>query len=82
MARPIEEIEKELFELPREDRARVARDLIVSLDQEEQHVSPEEWDRAWKAEIAQRLEDLETGKTRFIPGEEVMRRAREQLKQQ
>ena len=80
MARPIEEIEKELFELSTEDRARVVRDLIASLDRDEQQLSPEEWESAWKAELLSRQQELATGKAKLVPAEEVFRQARKQLK--
>lgn len=80
MIRPIEEIEKELFELPTEDRARVVRDLIASLDRDEQQLSPEEWESAWKAELERRQQELDSGKVSLLPGEEVLKRARERLK--
>jgi len=80
MARQIEEIEKELFELSTEDRARVVRDLIASLDHDEQQLSPEEWESAWKAELLKRQQDLVTGKSNLMPGDEVFRQARKRLK--
>lgn len=41
MARSIEDIEKDLLVLPREDRARIALDLIRSLDKDKEPVSQE-----------------------------------------
>lgn len=80
MARSIADIEKELFELSTEDRARVVCDLIASLDREEQQLSPEEWESAWKAELLKRQQELDTGTTTLMPAEDVFRQARGKLK--
>ena len=43
MTRPTRELEQELLSLPSKERARLAHELIVSLDKEEQDLSQEEW---------------------------------------
>ena len=40
------------------------------------HASDPETEAAWQSEIARRIEEIETGKVRGIPGEEVSARVR------
>jgi len=77
MSKPIDQVEAEALELSVQDRARLARRLLESLD--DQVDDPEEVDRAWKAEIERRVADLDSGKVDLIPGDEVLREARKIL---
>lgn len=72
MARSIAEIEKELFALPVQERARIAQDLIISLDKDEQPLSREEWEAAWLEEIQRREEEIASGKVKLLDGDQVM----------
>jgi len=72
MARSIAEIEKELMALPDQERARIAHDLIISLDKDEQQLSREEWEAAWLEEIQRREEEIDSGKVKLVSHEEVM----------
>ena len=72
MARSIADIEKELMALPTEDRARVALDLIRSLDKDEETLTREEWEAAWLEEVKRREAEIESGKTTLVTHEEVM----------
>ena len=65
MAMMREQVEAEARRLPREERARLAEALIASLDEEA------EIDQAWSAEIARRVEELQSGAVTSIPAEEV-----------
>ncbi len=58
------------LELPDEDRAALAHDLLASLD------GPADPDaaEAWDAEIARRLNELESGRVQTIGAEETLRR--------
>jgi putative addiction module component (TIGR02574 family) len=40
------------------------------------HTSDAETESAWQAEVAQRVEDIQSGKVQGIPGEEVSARVR------
>ncbi|HEY5296751.1 MAG TPA: addiction module protein [Verrucomicrobiae bacterium] len=40
------------------------------------HACDEETEAAWQAEISRRIEDIQSGKVRGIPGEEVSARVR------
>jgi putative addiction module component (TIGR02574 family) len=46
---------------------------------EDLHASAPETEAAWKAEIARRIEEIQTGKVQGIPGEEVSARIRRML---
>ena len=72
MARSIADIEKELMALPQEDRARVALDLIRSLDKEEETFTHEEWEAAWHEEIEKRVQDVHAGRVELLDAEEVL----------
>lgn len=58
------------LELPESERAALAHDLLASLD------GPPGADaqQAWEAEIANRLDELETGNARTIDADEALRR--------
>jgi putative addiction module component (TIGR02574 family) len=61
--------------LPPEDRARLAQDVLASLDG-----SPSaEVDAAWDAEIHRRLAEVESGKAVLTPAEEVFAKVRKSL---
>ncbi len=62
--------------LPPKKRADLASRLIRSLDEEEEELSREEWERLWADEAERRLEELRQGKVKEIPAEEVFARAR------
>lgn len=72
MARSIADIEKELMALPTEDRARVALDLIRSLDNEDETLTREEWEAAWLEEVKRREAEIGSGKATLVTHEEVM----------
>jgi len=64
----------EALALP-EDRAALVDALSESLETLEDDLSPE-----WKAEIARRIDAVERGESRLIPGDEVDARIRETLR--
>ena len=63
----VEQIENDALALSRSERERVAETLVASLD----------WDpdveKAWNEEIQRRIQDIDSGKTKLIPGDEVLR---------
>jgi putative addiction module component (TIGR02574 family) len=70
-----EEIKNAVLELPFEARAKLVREILNSLES-----SQEEIDAAWRAEIERRVKEIEEGTVELIPGEQVMRELRDQLK--
>ena len=62
--------------LSAEDRARLAEELLASLEE-----SPSaEVDNAWDAEIQRRIAEVEAGTAVLAPAEEVFARVRQSLK--
>ena len=72
----IQTLEREALSLPASDRARLAHDLLESLDA----LSPAELESVWLNEINNRLEAFDAGNSQAIPAEEVAARARALLK--
>ena len=72
----IDALELEALKLPAEDRARLVRDLLDSLDE----LSAEELDRLWLEEASQRAAQIDAGEVELIPAEEVDRKARALLR--
>ncbi|MCB0058903.1 MAG: addiction module protein [Caldilineaceae bacterium] len=70
MATHFEQIEALALALPIKERGELAHRLIVSLDGEPEG-TPEEIAKAWDEEIARRVADMEAGRTKWIPAEEV-----------
>lgn len=75
MADLVAELSERAKGLPPEDRARLAEELLASLEE-----SPSaEVDAAWDAEIRKRLADIEAGTAVLVPAEEVFARVRQSL---
>lgn len=75
MARPLDELNKELLALSRRERADLALRLIRSLDEG----AEEDVDAYWKEELVRRSQQIDSGEAELIPAEEVFRKARERL---
>ncbi len=71
-----EALEKEALDLPAVDRAKLAHQLLESLDS----LSESELEQLWLDEAGRRRAQLDAGEVRLVPGEEVARRARALLK--
>lgn len=78
MKTTIEELEILAMQLPVKERSELAHRLIVSIDSEPDG-TPEEIAKAWDEEIARRVADMEAGRTRWIPADEVMARLRRKI---
>ena len=64
------------LQLPREERARVAREIIASLDEPaDQNV-----EAAWLAEVERRLDEVERGSAKLVPWDVVRQRVEERLR--
>lgn len=64
------------LQLPREERARVAREIIASLD----GPADQDADAAWLAEVERRLDEVERGAAAFVPWDTVRQRVTERLR--
>jgi putative addiction module component (TIGR02574 family) len=65
-----EELELAVLGLPAGDRARLAKRLIESLDQDP------DVEAQWDEEIARRVARIEAGEANLVPAEDVFRKAR------
>ena len=74
-SRITDRLRNEALNLPRAERAELARDLVQSLD------GPADPDaaKAWDAEILRRLDQVEAGDTQIIDRAEFARRMRERI---
>jgi putative addiction module component (TIGR02574 family) len=72
MSTLIEELSARAKSLPPEDRARLAEELLESLEQD----PDTEVEAAWDREIEHRVADVEAGTAKLIPAEDVHEEAR------
>jgi putative addiction module component (TIGR02574 family) len=70
---------REVLNLPLDERAGVAAELLASLDDAERE-DPAEVEAAWAAEIERRARRVLAGQSTGIPWEDVRRRAEEELR--
>ena len=68
----VEELSAQARTLPPEDRARLAEDLLASLQED----SETEAEAAWDIEIERRVSEVRAGTARLIPAEDVHAEAR------
>jgi putative addiction module component (TIGR02574 family) len=68
----VDTLEKEALRLPAEERARLARQLLSSLDE----LPPEDLDRLWLDEAERRAAQIDSGEVTLVSAEEVDRKAR------
>lgn len=73
MSTSVEELAAKAQELSPEDRARLAEDLLASLQDEPQS----EVEAAWDREIERRVEQVRAGSAQLIPAEDVHAEARQ-----
>ncbi len=70
----VEELSQKARTLSPEDRARLAEDLLASL--EEASESVEAVEAAWEQEIRQRVQDVKSGTAKLVPAEDVFAETR------
>jgi putative addiction module component (TIGR02574 family) len=70
----IEQLEQQLLELPADERARLAKRLIESLDPESGDIDEAAIEHAWKVEIERRIEAMDRGEVEMIPAEAAIAR--------
>lgn len=73
MSIPVEDLEAQALRLPPEDRARLVERLIASFEPK----SPAQ--AAWTQLAHRRREDVRSGRTRMVPGDEALARVRARL---
>lgn len=74
MSIPLEVLEVEVLSLPVAERSRLLDRLLASLDPDP------EWEEAWAREADRREAEIATGRSTWLPGEEVVARLRAKLK--
>ena len=77
MTQEATELLKKALTLSVEERAQLVDSLLESLD--EPREDPAVVEAAWNDEIRRRIEDLDSGKAKTVPWEEVRRRASAKL---
>ena len=68
----LKELEEQALRLPPKERSELAHRLLVSLEGEPED-SPEAIAKAWDEEIARRVADMDAGRTKWIPADEVFK---------
>ena len=72
MSSKAQQVLREALQLPPRARADIAGTLLHSLDVKDDA----DLDEAWSAEIARRIRQVDSGKVKLIPWEQVRRRLR------
>lgn len=75
MSAMLKDLENQALQLSPQERGELIHRLIVSLEGEPED-TPEAIAQAWDEEIAQRVADMDAGRTKWIPADEVMTRLR------
>ena len=76
MTPQVSEVLEKALTLSTQDRSLLIDRLIESLDE---GPSEEGVDEAWAGEIKRRVDDIRSGKTKMIPGEQVLRELSEEF---
>jgi putative addiction module component (TIGR02574 family) len=76
MTDPVAELSQRARELAPEDRARLAEELLASLEGE---LSPQTG-AAWDAALRRRIAEVESGAVELLPADEVFARVRRTLR--
>jgi putative addiction module component (TIGR02574 family) len=71
----VAELSAQAKALPPEDRARLAEELLASLDPHEADV-----DAAWNAELRRRIDEVERGIVELIPADQAFAQVRQALR--
>lgn len=71
----VDELSKRAKALPPEDRARLAEELLASLDPHDADV-----EAAWDVELRRRIDAIDRGESRLIPAEETFAAVRRALR--
>lgn len=79
MAKTADDLRQKVLALPAEDRARIASDLLASLDSEA--IDEDEIDRLWSIETQRRAAMLESGDAGTLTWDEIQQRFAERRAQ-
>jgi putative addiction module component (TIGR02574 family) len=78
MSATLEQVTEEARELSPQDREQLLARLIRDLEPVEK-LSPAEIDDAWDKEISRRLGEIDSGKVKLVPAEEVFAKIQARL---
>jgi putative addiction module component (TIGR02574 family) len=78
MKTTLDQVVNEARELSPQDQWKLVARLIHELEPGE-NLSESEIERAWDEEISRRLEEIDSGKVKAVPAEEVFARIRKRL---
>lgn len=73
----LDRVRSEALELAEAERAELAHDLVISLDD----LADSDASNEWETEILRRLDEIDSGAAKLIDREEFSRRMRERLSQ-
>jgi len=62
---------EQVLALPESEREKLVRLLRDSLPHDDETLSQDEWDEAWKKELEKRIEEMESGKDPGVPLETI-----------
>jgi putative addiction module component (TIGR02574 family) len=68
MPDPYEDARRLAMELSYDERAKLSEELCWSLHPPAENVSQKEIDASWDAEIKRRLDEIDSGKVKMVPG--------------
>ncbi len=78
MKATLEQVAEDISALSPQDRLTLLARLIRELESEE-NLPPAEIEAAWDQEISRRLEEIDSGKVKLIPAEEVFAKIQARL---
>lgn len=79
MSMSLAEVEQAFFALDRRDRAALIHRGLHTLDAEDEQVDQGEVDAAWRGELRQRIDDVQSGKVELLDADEVHSQIRAEL---
>ena len=75
MSSLIEELSRKALALPAEDRVRLAEEILATVQEADTEV-----EAAWEEEIRRRIVEIDSGRAKLIPADEVFAEVRRLLK--
>lgn len=75
MSSLIEELSRKALALPAEDRVRLAEEILATVQEADTEV-----EAAWEEEIRRRIAEIDSGRAKLIPADEVFAEVRRLLK--
>ncbi|MCR4316632.1 MAG: addiction module protein [Planctomycetes bacterium] len=81
MPKTFEEVERDAMELSEAERAKLANNLIASIEEDEENIEIDpKIERAWMDEVARRIDAYDKGLIKAIPADEASAEVKRRLK--